>query len=49
MEWIIYLLVGIIVAFVHFKLLDVRAMWEGALIALFWPVVLVLDALIVFI
>ena len=49
MEWIIYLLVGILVAYVHFKILDFKWMWEIALIALFWPVVLVLDVLVVFI
>lgn len=49
MEWILYLLIGILVAYLHFKLLDVRTPWEFVLIAMFWPVVLVLDALIVFI
>ena len=48
MEWIVYLLVGILVAFVHFKVLDVRSLWESVLIAIFWPVVLVLDALVAF-
>lgn len=52
MKWILYLLIGILVAYLHFKLLDVRTPWEFVLIAMFWPVVLVLlvlDALIVFI
>lgn len=54
MEWIVYLLVGILVAYVHSKILDYRLidtkwMWESVLIAIFWPVVLVLEALIAFI
>ena len=54
MEWIIYLLVGILVAFVHskileYRLIDVKWMWESILIAAFWPVVLVIDAMVVFI
>ena len=46
MEWILYLLVGILVAYVHFKLLDVRMPLETSLIAIFWPVVLVLDVVV---
>lgn len=46
MEWIIYLLVGILVAYVHFKFLDVRMPWETSLIAIFWPIVLILDVLV---
>lgn len=46
MEWILYLLIGILVAYVHFKLLDVRMPWETSLIAIFWPAVLVLDVLV---
>ena len=54
MEWIIYLLVGILVAFAHskileYRLIDVNWMWESVLIATFWPVVLVIDAMVVFI
>lgn len=54
MEWILYLLIGILVAFVHsmildYRLIDVKWMWESILIAAFWPIVLVLEALIVFI
>lgn len=48
MEWIIYLLIGLAIAFIHYKALDVRAIWELVAIAIFWPVVLVLDALILF-
>ena len=48
MEWIEYLYIGILIAYAHYKLLDVRKMWEGALIAIFWPAVLVLDVLVVF-
>ena len=54
MEWIVYLLVGILVAYIHSKVLDYRVidtkwMWESILIAAFWPVVLVIDAMVVFI
>ena len=46
MEWIIYLLLGLVIAFIHYKALDVRGAGEFIAIAIFWPVVLVLDALI---
>lgn len=54
MEWIAYLLIGILVAYVHSKILDYRLidvnwMWESVLIALFWPVVLIIDVLVFFI
>lgn len=49
MDWIIYLLVGLLLAYAHFKLLDVRTPYEFVLIAMFWPVVLVIDAIVVFI
>lgn len=46
MEWIIYLLVGILVAYAHYKLLDVEKNLEISLIAIFWPVVLLMDVLV---
>ncbi len=49
MEWILYLLIGILVAYAHYKLLDVKKNWETILIAIFWPVVLLADVLVIFI
>ena len=46
MEWIIYFLLGLAIAFIHYKALDVRGAWELIAIAIFWPAVLVLDALV---
>lgn len=54
MEWFLYLLIGILVGCVHskildYKFIDARWIWESVLIAIFWPVVLIIDAMIIFI